>query len=263
MVPHSFITENRDGVLWMRLNRPERMNAITFEVYRELRDYFAYLQSDSKSHVVVLTGTGKGFCSGGDVKDIIGELVKMSGHQFYEFTKMTCDVIGNIRSLKKPIIAAVNGVAAGAGACLALACDLRICSENARFAFLFPKVGLSGADMGAAFLLPRVVGLGRAAELLFTGDMIDSAEAYRIGLANKVVKPDELEKTVSDLAEKIKNGPRFAHSMTKETFNKELSMNLEQAMEFEAQTQSICMAHPDFMEAYRAYVEKRPPKFNA
>lgn len=263
MKPGSFLTENRGGVVWLRLNRPERLNAITFEVYRELRDYFAFLQGDSDCHVVVLTGSGKGFCSGGDVMDIIGELVKMSGHQFYEFTKMTCDVIGNIRLLKKPVIAAVNGVAAGAGACLALACDIRICSENAKFAFLFPKVGLSGADMGAAFLLPRVVGLGRAAELLLTGDMIDSAEAYRIGLANKVVKPEELEKTVSDLAERIKNGPRFAHSMTKDALNKEFSMTLEQALEFEAQTQAICMAHPDFTEAYRAYAEKRPPKFNA
>src|SRR4029434_1396763 len=191
--PTTFLYEqDAQGIATITLNRPERLNALTFEVYRELTDTFAALRDENDARVVVITGAGRAFRSGGDVHDIIGELFSRNMEGLLEFTRMTCELIQNIRLLPKPVIASLNGTTAGAGACIALACDLRIASEEAKIAFLFVKVGLSGADMGAAYLLPRVVGLAKATELLYTGDFISAAEAERVGLYNRVVPGDQL-----------------------------------------------------------------------
>jgi len=260
--PSSFLLAlNADGVATITLNRPERLNALTFEVYRELTDTFASLKDDHNVRVVVITGTGKAFCSGGDVHDIIGELFSRDMEGLLAFTRMTCELVANIRSLPKPVIASLNGTTAGAGACIALASDIRIASDSARIAFLFVKVGLSGADMGAAYLLPRVVGLSKATELLYTGDFISAEEAQRIGLYNLVVTAEELATTTAEFAERLARGPAFALAKTKEMLNRELDMNLETALECEAQAQAICMQHPDYREAYEAFVAKRAAKF--
>src|SRR5678809_92957 len=191
--PATFLYEqDAQGIATITLNRPERLNALTFEVYRELTDTFAALRDERAVRVVVITGAGRAFCSGGDVHDIIGELFSRNMEGLLEFTRMTCELVHNIRVLPKPVIASLNGTTAGAGACIALASDIRLASEGAKIAFLFVKVGLSGADMGAAYLLPRVVGLSKATELLFTGDFITAAEAERIGLYNLVVGPHKL-----------------------------------------------------------------------
>jgi enoyl-CoA hydratase/carnithine racemase len=257
-----FNFENDDGVATIRLNDPERLNALTFESYGELEKIMLDLAHDQTVKVVVLTGTGKGFCSGGSVNDIIGPLLKMKGDELYNFTRMTCNVVKNMRNLKKPIIAAVNGIAAGAGAMLMLASDLRVFSEKARAAFLFVKVGLSGADMGALYLLPRIVGLGRATELVYFGDPIDAQEAYRIGLANRVVPAEKLMDEAYALARRLKDGPLYALGVTKELLNREGDTDLETALELEAMAQARCMETPDFVEGYNAFVEKRPLKFN-
>jgi enoyl-CoA hydratase/carnithine racemase len=257
-----FIFENDDGVATIRLNDPEHLNALTFESYGELERIMLDLAHDQTVKVVVLTGTGKGFCSGGSVNDIIGPLLKMKGDELYNFTRMTCNVVKNMRNLKKPIIAAVNGIAAGAGAMLMLASDLRVFSEKARAAFLFVKVGLSGADMGALYLLPRIVGLGRATELVYFGDPIDAQEAYRIGLANRVVPAEKLLDEAYALARRLKDGPLYALGVTKELFNMEANTDLETALELEAMAQARCMETPDFVEGYNAFMEKRPLKFN-
>jgi enoyl-CoA hydratase/carnithine racemase len=257
-----FIFENDDGVATVRLNDPEHLNALTFESYGELERIMLDLAHDQTVKVVVLTGTGKGFCSGGSVNDIIGPLLKMKGDELYKFTRMTCNVVKNMRNLKKPIIAAVNGIAAGAGAMLMLASDLRVFSEKARAAFLFVKVGLSGADMGALYLLPRIVGLGRATELVYFGDTIDAQEAHRIGLANRVVPAEKLLDEAYALARRLKDGPLYALGVTKELFNMEANTDLETALELEAMAQARCMETPDFVEGYNAFMEKRPLKFN-
>ena len=261
--PSSFIYEKTEsGIATITLNRPERLNALTFEVYRELTDTFATLRDQDDVRVVVITGAGRAFCSGGDVKDIIGELFSRDVEGLLEFTRMTCELVRNIRLLPKPVIASLNGTSAGAGACIALASDIRIASEDARIAFLFVKVGLSGADMGAAYLLPRVVGLAKATELLYSGDFISAHEAERIGLYNQVVPSTaELATATNTLAERLAKGPGFALAKTKEMLNRELNMNLEAALECEAQAQAICMQHPDYREAYEAFVGKRDPKF--
>ena len=212
----SLVFENNDGIGTIRLNDPEKLNALTFQTYGDLESIMAELANDNSVKVVVLTGTGKGFCSGGSVNDIIGPLLKMKGDELYKFTRMTCNVVKNMRNLKKPIIAAVNGIAAGAGAILMLAADLRIFSDKARAAFLFVKVGLSGADMGALYLLPRIVGLGRATELVYFGDTIDAQEAYRIGLANRVVPGETLMDEAYKWATRLKDGPLYALGVTKE-----------------------------------------------
>ena len=243
------------------LNRPERLNALTFEVYRELTDTFARLRNEADVRVVVITGAGRAFCSGGDVHDIIGELFSRDMEGLLEFTRMTCELVRNIRALPRPVIASLNGTTAGAGACIALAADLRIASEDAKIAFLFVKVGLSGADMGAAYLLPRLVGLTKATELLYTGDFISAPEAERIGLYNRVVPQDQLAATTLELAERLARGPAFALAKTKEMLNRELNLSLDAALECEAQAQAICMQHPDYREAYEAFVAKRAPKF--
>jgi enoyl-CoA hydratase/carnithine racemase len=260
--PKSFLFElSADGVATITLNRPERLNALTFEVYRELTDTFAALSSDPDVRTVVITGAGRAFCSGGDVHDIIGELFSRDMEGLLEFTRMTCELIANIRALPQPVIASLNGTTAGAGACIALASDLRIASEDAKIAFLFVKVGLSGADMGAAYLLPRVVGLAKATELLYTGDFISAAEAERIGLYNRVVPAPQLAATTREFAERLARGPAFALAKTKEMLDREANMNLAAALECEAQAQAICMQHPDYREAYEAFVEKRERKF--
>ena len=260
--PKSFLYEtSAAGVATITLNRPDRLNALTFEVYRELTDTFAALRTETAVRTVVITGAGRAFCSGGDVHDIIGELFNRDMEGLLEFTRMTCELVANIRALHKPVIASLNGTTAGAGACIALASDIRIASEEAKIAFLFVKVGLSGADMGAAYLLPRVVGLSKATELLYTGDFISATEAERIGLYNRVVPADQLASTTQELAERLARGPAFALAKTKELLDREAHMNLEAALECEAQAQAICMQHPDYREAYEAFVAKREPKF--
>ena len=260
--PKSFLYEtSAAGVATITLNRPDRLNALTFEVYRELTDTFAALRTETAVRAVVITGAGRAFCSGGDVHDIIGELFNRDMEGLLEFTRMTCELVANIRALRKPVIASLNGTTAGAGACIALASDIRIASEEAKIAFLFVKVGLSGADMGAAYLLPRVVGLSKATELLYTGDFISAAEAERIGLYNRVVPADQLAATTQELAERLARGPAFALAKTKELLDREAHMNLEAALECEAQAQAICMQHPDYREAYEAFIAKREPKF--
>ena len=259
----SLVFENNDGIATIRLNDPEKLNALTFQTYGDLESIMAELANDDSVKVVVLTGTGKGFCSGGSVNDIIGPLLKMKGDELYKFTRMTCNVVKNVRNLKKPIIAAVNGIAAGAGAMLMLAADLRIFSDKARAAFLFVKVGLSGADMGALYLLPRIVGLGRATELVYFGDTIDAQEAYRIGLANRVVPGETLMDEAYKWATRLKDGPLYALGVTKELIEYEGNIDLEAALEIEAMAQARCMETPDFVEGYNAFIEKRPLRFNA
>src|SRR6267378_2221668 len=262
LTPNSFLFEtNASGVATITLNRPERLNALTFEVYRELTDTFVALRNETDVRAVVITGAGRAFCSGGDVHDIIGELFSRDMEGLLEFTRMTCELIHNIRALPQPVIASLNGTTAGAGACIALASDIRIAAEEAKIAFLFVKVGLSGADMGAAYLLPRVVGLSKATELLYTGDFISAHEAERIGLYNRVVPSDQLAEATHGLAERLAKGPGFALAKTKEMLNRELDMNLTAALECEAQAQAICMQHTDYREAYEAFVAKREPRF--
>jgi enoyl-CoA hydratase/carnithine racemase len=262
MTYRSFVYENSNGIATIRLNDPARLNALTFETYGELEQIMLELGRDDAVKVVVLTGSGKGFCSGGSVHEIIGKLVRMKGDELYNFTRMTCNVVKNMRSLKKPIIAAVNGIAAGAGAVLMLAADLRIFSDQARVAFLFVKVGLAGADMGTLYLLPRIVGLGKATELVYLGDTIDAAEAHRIGLANHVVPEDRLMEEAYELACRLKEGPLYALGVTKELLDDEADAGLEAAFEMEARAQAQCMESADFIEGYRGFIEKRPPQFN-
>jgi len=262
--PTSFLYEQDDaGVATITLNRPERLNALTFEVYRELTDLFAALREEKNVRAVVISGSGRGFCSGGDVHDIIGDLFGRNMEGLLEFTRMTCDLVQNIRALPKPVIASLNGTTAGAGACIALAADLRVASTEARIAFLFVKVGLSGADMGAAHLLPRLVGLSKATELLYTGDFITAAEALACGLYNRVVQPEQLETETRQLAERLARGPSFALAVTKEMLNREMDVSLDAALELEAQAQAVCMQHPDYGDAFRAFTEKREPRFGA
>lgn len=262
-VPESFLYDVDDdtGVATITLNRPDRLNALTFQVYDELRRAFRAIHDDDAVRVVVLTGQGRGFCTGGDVEDIIGRLFERDMRGLLEFTRMTCDLILAMRRCRKPIIGALNGTVAGAGAVIATACDMRIGAESAKIAYLFTRVGLSGADMGAAWMLPRIVGLGKASELLMTGDFIGADEAHRIGLYNRVVPLDELADAARELAEKLARGPSFALEITKDSLNREASMDLAGALEAEAQIQAALMLHPDFRESYEAFVEKRDPNF--
>jgi enoyl-CoA hydratase/carnithine racemase len=251
----------RGSVGIVTLDRPERKNPLTFEAYAELRDLFRALAQASDVRAVVVQGAGGNFCSGGDVHEIIGELLKrdMKGH--LEFTRMTGAVVQNMRMLDKPIIAALNGMTAGAGAVLALASDLRIASEKARFAFLFTKVGLTGADMGAGYLLPRIVGMGRAFELLLLGDTIDAGTAERYGLVNRVVKHDDLLGSAHNWAGRLAQGPTFAISMTKHMINRELNMDLVAAIEAEAQAQALLLMGEDHRLFYEAFKAKEKPRF--
>jgi len=259
--PKSFLYDQHQGIGTITLNRPDRLNAITFEVYHELTDFLAHLRDEQDVRVIVITGAGRAFCSGGDVRDIIGELQGQNAEGLLQFTRLTCDLIRNMRSLPKPIIASLNGTTAGAGACIALASDIRIAAVEAKIAFIFVKVGLAGTDMGATYLLPRVVGVAKATELLMTGDFIEAEEALRIGLYNRVVPRAQLETVTREFAEKLAHGPRLGIARTKEMLNRELHMSFESALEAEAVAQALCMQTPDFKEAHAAFMEKRPAKF--
>ena len=264
ITPKSFLYETTDeGIATITLSRPERLNALTFETYAELRDTFAALQEEKDVRVVIITGKGKGFCSGGDVRDIIGELFKRDREGLLEFTRMTGALLVNMRRLRKPIVARINGVVAGAGAMIALAADFRIAETGSKFAFLFTKVGLSGADMGACLLLPRLIGFAKATELLMTGDSIGAEEAYRLGLVNKVCEPEFLNEETLAWARRLAKGPGHGIAVTKECLNRELSLGLDEAVEAEAKAQAECMTHPDFREAFQAFMEKRPPRFRS
>jgi enoyl-CoA hydratase/carnithine racemase len=259
---HTFRYEEDGPVATLTLDRPDRLNALTFEVYGELRDTFLALATRAEVRSVIITGAGGGFCSGGDVEAIIGELLRRDMPRLLEFTRMTGALIRNIRALPKPVVAAVNGVAAGAGAVIALACDFRVASTRASLAFLFTRVGLAGADMGAAYLLPRIVGLARATEILFLGDRIPADEGQRLGLFGEVVAPEALAGAARALAGRLAEGPAFALGMTKALLNQELDLSFAAAIEAEAQAQAICMQGPDFREGYNAFREKRPPRFS-
>jgi enoyl-CoA hydratase/carnithine racemase len=262
LAPKSFRYEERDGVALITLDRPDRINALTFEIYAELRDTFRALSDEKQVRAVVLGGTGpRGFCSGGDVQDIIGELFSRDMRGLLEFTRMTGALVHAIRTTRPPVIAALHGVVCGAGAVMAVACDVRIAAKDARIAFLFPKVGLSGADMGAAYLLPRIVGLGRATELLLTGEFVGAERAEAIGLFNRVVGEGKAHEEAFTFAKALADGPAFAHAMTKRMVEYEGHIDFGTAIEAEAQAQAVCMQHPDFREAYDAWVEKRPPRF--
>ena len=257
----SFEYRVQDGVGSVTFSRPDTLNSLTFEVYGELERLAWECQTDDAVRVLTLTGTGKGFCSGGDVHEIIGELGKRDVKGMLQFTRMTGAVIRNLRLLEKPVLAAINGIAAGAGAVLALASDFRVMADTARFAFLFTKVGLTGADMGAAYLLPKVVGFGRATELLMLGDTIDATTAERYGLAYKVVPGGRLAEEAQALARRLADGPAQALGMTKRMLNNEWGMDLVSAIEAEAQAQALLLMAEDHKEFYRAFTEKRPPRF--
>jgi enoyl-CoA hydratase/carnithine racemase len=250
-----------DGVATVTLSRPDKLNALTFDVYADLRDLLAELPHRGDARVLVLTGQGRGFCSGGDVEEIIGELQKMAAAQLLEFTRMTGAVVKAMRECPLPVIAAINGVAAGAGSVIALASDFRLLARSASFAFLFTKVGLAGADMGSAYLLPRLVGLGRATELLILGDKIDAERADRLGLAYQVVDDDELPAAASTLARRLADGPALAYSTTKVLLTRELDMDLGSAIEMEAVTQALLMTSADHAEFYTAWSEGRRPQW--
>jgi enoyl-CoA hydratase/carnithine racemase len=249
----------QNGIASITFNRPDRLNALTFEAYADLRDLLAELPHRDDVRVLVITGTGRGFCSGGDVEDIIGALQKMDSRERLEFTRMTGSVVQRMRELPLPIIAAVNGVAAGAGAVIALAADYRLLARSAKFAFLFTRVGLAGADMGAAYLLPRLVGFGRASELLLLGDDVESERASEIGLANQVAEDEELARQTNLLAQRFTDGPATAYAATKLALSRELDMDLAGAIEFEAMTQALLMTTADHAEFYAAFQEGRKP----
>src|SRR5439155_15380513 len=263
IAPKSFLyASNADpGVVTLTLNRPERLNALTFDVYAELRDTFHALDTEPGVRAIVLTGAGRAFCSGGDVEDIIGALFSQDAAGLRRFTKMTCDLILNIRECQRPVIAALNGTVAGAGAVIAAACDIRVASESAKIAFLFVRVGLSGADMGASWLLPRLVGLGHATDLLMTGDFIDARRAYEIGLYQRLVPEGRALAEATALAERLARGPSSALAKTKRAIEAEFDLSLDEALRHEAEVQAGLMEHPNFREAYEAFRAKREPKF--
>jgi len=248
-----------DGVATVRFSRPDKLNALTFDVYADLRDFLTEVPRREDVRVLVLTGQGRGFCSGGDVDEIIGELQKMDPHELLEFTRMTGAVTKALRECPLPVIAAVNGVAAGAGSVLALASDFGLVARSASFAFLFTRVGLAGADMGSAYLLPRLVGLGRATELLMLGDRIDPDRALAIGLATDVVDDPDLPDVTRALAQRLADGPAWAYSTTKVLLTREQDMDLGSAIELEAITQALLMKSHDHREFYEAWQAGRRP----
>jgi len=259
--PQHFLWEVKDRVAVVRLNRPDRKNPLTFESYAELRDTFRALVYAPDVDVVVFASNGGNFCSGGDVHDIIGPLIGLPMKDLLAFTRMTGDLVKAMISCGKPIIAAVDGVAVGAGAIIAMASDLRLATPAAKCAFLFTRVGLAGCDMGACAMLPRIIGQGRAAELLYTGRVMGAEEGERWGFWNALHAPEALEAEAMALAGRLASGPVFAHGITKTQLNQEWNMGLEQAIEAEAQAQAICMQTKDFERAYRAFVAKEKPVF--
>jgi enoyl-CoA hydratase/carnithine racemase len=263
--PRSFQWSLDDRVATITLNRPERKNPLTFEMYDELRDTFRRLRFVKDVRAVVLTGAGGNFCSGGDVHEIIAPLVKFKNEgrtdEILAFTRMTGDLVKTMRACPQPIVAAVDGICAGAGAILAMASDLRYGTARSKVAFLFVRVGLSGADMGACAILPRIIGLGRASELLYTGRFMPGEESERWGFYNKLVAPEQLLAEAGAMAHTLAHGPTFAHTMTKFSLHHEWTLTVDDAIDSEAMTQALCMETDDFERAYRAFVDKKTPTF--
>ena len=259
--PEHFLWKFADGVATVTLNRPERKNPLTFESYAELRDAFRALVYAREVKALVVAGAGGNFSSGGDVHEIIGPLTERDMPGLLDFTRMTGDLVKAMRACPQPIIAAVDGICAGAGAIIAMASDLRLATPRARTAFLFSRVGLAGCDMGACAILPRIVGQGRASELLLTGRFMTAEEGERWGFYNRLVEPDQLTDAAAALARELATGPTFAHGITKTQLNQEWNVSLETAIEMEAQAQAICMATNDFRRAFEAFAEKRTPEF--
>ena len=259
--PKNFLLSIEDKVAIVRLDRPERKNPLTFDSYAELRDWFRTLPYTDDIQAVVIAPNGGNFSSGGDVHEIIGPLTKMDMKELLAFTRMTGDLIKAMINCGKPIISAVQGISAGAGAIISMASDLRIASPDAKTAFLFNRVGLAGCDMGACAILPRIIGQGRAAELLYFGRSMNAEEGLAWGYFNRLVEADDLEATAREMAARIVSGPTFANSMTKTMLAQEWSMSLEQAIEAEAQAQAICMQGQDFHRAFHAFVAKEKPVF--
>ncbi|HEY7614333.1 MAG TPA: enoyl-CoA hydratase family protein [Gemmatimonadales bacterium] len=261
--PRSFLyaVDAPTSVATITLSRPERLNALTFEVYTELRDTFRALNGEPGVRAVLITGAGRAFCTGGDVEDIIGALFSRDAAGLLEFTRLTGDLILSIRQCRRPVVAALNGPVAGAGAVIAAASDIRIAAESAKIAFLFSRVGLAGADMGAAWLLPRLVGMAQASELLLLGDFITAERAAQIGLYNRVVPGDRLMAEATEIAVRLARGPSVALGVTKQALDEEASMDLVAAIEWEARVQAECMQNPNFREAYEAFRAKREPRF--
>jgi enoyl-CoA hydratase/carnithine racemase len=259
--PQHFAWSCSDGMATVTLNRPERKNPLTFASYAELRDTFRLLAAAEDVKVVVITGAGGNFCSGGDVRDIIGPLTEMNMKDLLEFTRMTGDLIKAMLHCPQPIIAAVGGICVGAGACIAMASDMRIATPEAKTAFLFTRVGLAGCDMGACAILPRIIGHGRAAELLYTGRSMNAEEGHRWGFYNSLAAAGELQNEARRLSEQLVRGPTFAHGVTKTMLRQEWDMALDQAIEAEAQAQAMCMQTEDFRRAYTAFINKEKPVF--
>jgi enoyl-CoA hydratase/carnithine racemase len=256
-----FLFSVERGVATLTLNRPERKNPLTFDSYAELRDLFRALAYADDVQAIVIAGAGENFCSGGDVHDIIGPLTKLDMPGLLAFTRMTGDVVKAMRACPQPIVAAIDGICAGAGAMLALASDIRLATERSKTAFLFTRVGLAGCDMGACALLPRVIGQGRAAELLYTGRSMSGVEGERWGFFNSLQAPEALLAAAQSFAQGLADGPTFAHGMTKKMLQQEWNMGVDEAIEAEAQAQAICMATNDFHRAYHAFVAKEKPQF--
>jgi enoyl-CoA hydratase/carnithine racemase len=249
------------GVATITFDRPDKLNALTFDVYADLRDLVGEIEHRDDIKVLLITGTGRGFCSGGDVNEIIGPLLEMDSKGLLEFTRMTGAVVEGLRNVPVPVIAAINGVAAGAGAVIALAADLRLVAESASFHFLFTKVGLAGADMGSAYLLPRVIGLGRATELLLLGEKVSASDAVAMGLASRVIPDDDLAAESRELAQRLADGPTLAYGATKTLLTREQDMDLASAIELEAFAQALLMTSEDHAEFYEAFTAKRPPEW--
>jgi enoyl-CoA hydratase/carnithine racemase len=256
-----FLWEVKEGVATVTLNRPERKNPLTFDSYAELRDLFGQLRYATDVHAVVVTGAGGNFCSGGDVHEIIGPLVKLKAPELLMFTRMTGDLVKTMRACPQPIVAAIDGVCAGAGAIVAMASDLRFGTARSKTAFLFNRVGLAGCDMGACAMLPRIVGQGRASELLYTGRSLGGEEGERWGFFNRLCTPEALLGEAQALARQLVEGPTFANGITKTMLHQEWAMTIEQAIESEAQAQALCMLTQDFTRAYDAFVAKQKPRF--
>lgn len=261
ITPDHFTWEADDGVATVTLDRPDKKNPLTFDSYEELTDTFYSLEDVEDVDTVVITGAGGNFSSGGDVEEIIGPLTEMEMPELLEFTRQTGELIKSIRDCPQPIVSAIDGVCMGAGAAVAMASDIRFGTERSKVAFLFTKVGLAGCDMGACAMLPRIVGHGRAAELLYSGRPLPGDEAYEWGFYNRLVEPDELLDAAREFAQSLADGPTFAHSMTKQMLDQEWDMGLEEAIEAEAQAQAICMQTNDFRRAYEAFIEGEKPDF--
>jgi enoyl-CoA hydratase/carnithine racemase len=259
--PTAFLYEESSGVARIKLNRPERRNALTFETYEQLTDTFRKLAHRKQIRSILLSGSGRGFCSGGDHAEIIKPLLNSTAEEHLKFTTLTCNLIHAIRTIPIPVVAALHGAVVGAGAVIAAACDIRVAAEGTKVGFVFTKVGLSGADMGAAWLLPRIVGLGVATQWLMTGDIVSDEEAYKAGFFHEVIDAEQLENRASFWARKFVKSPRLALAVTKRMLNEEASMSLEEALKAEARVQAELMSNPSFNEGYKAFIEKREPRF--